>query len=268
MTLKRFSGPLDLLLRLIHNQEMDIFQIDIYQITSQYMEYLKKSPQADLEKSGEFIRMASLLLYIKSKSLIPKEEKENYQEAEKMKEKLSLLLFTYRKFQKAGELLYRRPLLGRDRWKSSRSLILNNPKDNKIQIHREKGQLQLIQSYQKNLINKKVKESYRIKKPIPTLLHRLKQMAEIFTVGSRLKFSQLPPIRQGPYSRLLSFLSLLELSKSGFVSLFQKQLFSNIEIFVKKNLTREAMESFSREKEKTISEELKKESHFQKVKNN
>ena len=256
ITLKNFSGPLDLLLQLIRDQEMDIFQIDIYQITSQYVEYLKKTPQADLERTSDFIRMASILLYIKSKSLIPKEEKENYQEAVEMKERLSQLLFIYQKFQKAGELLYNRPLLGKDCWKSPRSLSFEASENNKIHINRERGQFQLIQAYQTNLMNKKAKESYKIKKPIPTLIHRLKQIADILTIGSKLKFNQLLLIKKGPHSRLLSFLSLLELSKKGFVSLFQKQLFANIEIFVKKNLTKEAVESFSEEEKKVISEKL------------
>ena len=259
--LSSFSGPLDLLLQLIHKQEMDIFQIDIYQITCQYVEYLRKSPQADLEKAGDFIRMASLLLYIKSKSLIPKEEEREEQESTfEMKEKLSQMLFTYQKFQKAGELLYSRPLLGKDCWKSPRSLSFKNQENNKIQIDQEKGQFQLIQAYHKNLMNKKAKESHKIKKPIPTLLHRLKQIAEVLTLGSKLKFSQLLLVNKEPHSQLMSFLSLLELSKKGFVSLFQKRLFSNIEIHVKKNLTREAMESLSYEEEKISSQEQKEES--------
>lgn len=258
VTLKHFSGPLDLLLQLIRSQEMDIFQIDIYQITSQYVEYLKKTPQMDFEKAGDFIRMASILLYIKSKSLIPKEETENHQEIVEMKERLSQMLLTYQKFQKVGEILYNRPILGKDCWSSPRTLTFKNLKDNKIQIHQEQGQSQLIQAYQKNLINKKAKENYNINKPIPTLLHRLRQIADLFIIGSKLNFNHILLINRGTHSKLLSFLSLLELSKNGVVSLLQKKLFSNIEVLVKKNLTKESIENFSQENEKTLSEELGK----------
>ena len=256
--LKQFSGPLELLLQLIHEKEMDIFDIDIYLITSQYVEYLQQTPQADLEKAGDFIRMASILLYIKSKSLIPKEETEDYQEAAQLKKSLSQSLFLYQKFQKIGEILSKRPILGKDCWKSPRSLVFQSSKNNEIQIDKEKGQLQLIQAYQTHIRNKKARESYKINKPIPSLLHRLKQIAGILTVGTRLKFHQILRIHKGPHNRLLSFLSLLELSKKGFISLFQKGLFSNIEILVKKNLSKEAMESFFQKEEKIISEELGK----------
>ena len=128
-----------MLLQLIRKQEMDIFQIDIYKITSQYVEYLKQAPKPDLDIAGDFIRMASILLHIKSKTLLPKEEKEESQEASELKENLIQLLITYQKFQKAGELLYSRILLGKDCWKSPRSLVLKAPKESKIEIRSRKG---------------------------------------------------------------------------------------------------------------------------------
>lgn len=253
--LEHYSGPLDLLLQLIRKQEMDIFQIDIYTITHQYVEYLKQVPAPDLEMAGDFIRMASVLLHIKSKSLLPKEEQEEDKlSASDLKNNLSQLLLAYQKFQKTGELLYSRILLGRDCWKSPRILSLKDPTKTKIEIDKEKGVFQLSQAYHKSLIDRKAKKNYKIYKPVPSFLHRLKQIAEFFTVGARLKFNQLTLIKQETHSRLLSFLSILELSKAGFVSLLQKQLFSNIEIFVKKAVTEESINEISREEEQTMSE--------------
>ena len=250
--LENYSGPLALLLELIRKQEMDILKVDIHKITHQYIEYLKQVPEPDLETAGDFIRMASILLHIKSKSLLPKEEQEeDQQDTSDLKHKLSRLLLTYQKFQKIGEILYERVLLGRDCWKSHRTLDLKDKMKTEIQIDKERGGFQLIQAYHTNLIARKAKGNYRIPKPIPSFLHRLKQIGEVFTSGASLKFNQLVSIRKGKYSRLLSFLSVLELSRSGFVSLFQKQLFSNIDIFVKKPVTKESIKRIAMEEEKT-----------------
>ena len=259
--LEQYSGPLDLLLDLIRKQEMDIFQIDIYKITHQYVEYLKQVPKPNLEMAGDFIRMASLLIYIKSKSLLPKEEQEEEgQELSELKNKLSQLLVVYQKFQKMGELLYKRKLLGKDCWKTPQKFSeLKTQEEVKIEIDKEKGAFQLIQFYQKSLINRKAKENYQINQAIPSLFHRLKQMAELFTMGTRLKFSQLILIHKAKYSHLLSFLSILELSKAGFISLVQKQLFSNIEIFVKKPITEKTIKEISLEEETIHLKDLNKE---------
>ena len=248
--LDHYSGPLDLLLQLIRRQEMDILQIDIHKITRQYIEYLKQAPVPDLETAGDFIRMASILLYIKSKSLLPEKEQEEEPEVSELKEKLSRLLANYQKFQKAGELLYRRTLLERDCWRSPKSLILKDSRETKIEIDREKGLFQLVQPYHKSLTDRRAKDNYQMSRPIPSLLQRLKQTAEIFTAGARLKYSQLVLVKKEKYSRLLSFLSLLELSKAGFVTLFQKQLFTNIEILVKKTVTEQSIKQMNPEEEK------------------
>lgn len=248
--LENYSGPLDLLLQLIRKQEMDIFRIDIHAITKQYVRYLQKIPKPDLENAGDFIRIASWLVYIKSKSLIPDEKTEEESPSSNLKNKLTRLLASYQKFQKAGEILYKRILLGRDCWKSPHSFSLSAPKENKINIDKEKGLFQLSQAYHQSLEARKARQNYKIAQPVPSFLRHLRQIAEIFTMGARLKFNQLVCIHKGKYSRLLSFLSILELSKLGFVQLLQKQLFSGIEIFVKRQITEESIKkNFSENEE-------------------
>ena len=235
---------------------MDIFKIDIYKITKEYVEQIQQAPQPSLEKAGDFIRMASWLLYIKSKSLLPEEEdQEDLAEAQDLKKQLSQLLAEYQKFQKISQIMYSRKLLGRDCWNSPRAFNLKRPKeDHQIDIDKEKGVFQLCQIYHQLGAVKKAKASYKISQPIPSLLHRLKQTAQLFKLGFRLKFKQLVRENRTQYSFLLSFLSILELSKAGFVSLFQKDLFSNIEIFVKKAVTEEALRGITEDQEDSISQ--------------
>ena len=80
--LEEFSGPLDLILHLVKESKMDIFNIEIEEITRQYLEYLDKMEEMNLEVTSEYLVMASELMYIKSKMLLPKKPKEDGEEEE------------------------------------------------------------------------------------------------------------------------------------------------------------------------------------------
>ena len=246
--LDSFSGPLDLLLQLIRDNEMDIFKIDISQITDQYINYLAKVSQPDLNRVGDFIRIASWLIYLKSKSLVPQDKKEEEEpDLKELQKKLSSLLAVYQKFQKLALFLSSQNILGRDCWKSAHTFQFQLSKENRIKIDEEKGLFQLIQAYYTKLLEQKNKKNYKVLQPLPSLFHHLKETAHFFKMGLRLKFSHLLLIRKTPYSFLLSFLSVLELSKSGFINLFQQSLFSNIDIVVKKTITNEALKEITDE---------------------
>ena len=76
VTLQQFEGPLDLLLHLIEKAEVDIRYVFVSEITSQYLEYISAADDLDMDLSSEFITMAATLLYIKSRSLLPKPPRE------------------------------------------------------------------------------------------------------------------------------------------------------------------------------------------------
>ena len=78
--LEGFEGPLDLLLHLVDKSEVDIYEISIHEITEQYMEYLREMQRLELEITSEFLVMASTLLYIKSKMLLPRPPAEEPEE--------------------------------------------------------------------------------------------------------------------------------------------------------------------------------------------
>jgi segregation and condensation protein A len=113
MTIKikvsNFEGPFDLLLHLIKKSEMDIYDIKIYEVTSQYLEYLDSMKEMDLEVTSEFIVVAATLLEIKSRMLLPKEKKtdENDSEDDPRKQLVDKLL-EYKKFKAAAEFLRQR----------------------------------------------------------------------------------------------------------------------------------------------------------------
>mgnify|MGYP005834561675 CR=1 FL=1 len=98
--IEKFEGPLDLLFHLIEKNKMNIYDIPISEITDQYMDYLFSMKQMDLEIASEFLVMASALLHIKSKMLLPKPKKEeNSQEEEDPRQQLVVSLLEYKKYK-------------------------------------------------------------------------------------------------------------------------------------------------------------------------
>src|SRR5512136_1790346 len=111
--LEGFEGPLDLLLHLIQKNELDIFNIPIAVITEQYLEYLQLMKVLNLDMAGEYLLMASTLLHIKSRMLLPKSSEEEEEEEDPRAELVRRLLEYQRYKQAAGEL-EKRPMLDRD----------------------------------------------------------------------------------------------------------------------------------------------------------
>lgn len=100
-----YDGPLDLLLDLIKKNEMDIYNIQVSEITSQYLAYLARIKALDLEIAGEFIVMAATLLYIKSKMLLPQDGTEDEEEGGDPRAELVRKLLEYQAFKHAAKEL-------------------------------------------------------------------------------------------------------------------------------------------------------------------
>jgi segregation and condensation protein A len=117
VALPQFEGPLDLLLSLIQEHKLDIFDIPIAFLTERYLEYVEQARALDLDVAGEYLLMAATLAHIKSRLLLPREQ---VQEADAQelgpdpREELIRRLLEYQKYRMAGQDLAARPRLGRD----------------------------------------------------------------------------------------------------------------------------------------------------------
>src|SRR5580692_5245676 len=121
--LDTYDGPLDLLLDLIKKQEIDIHNIPIAKITGQYLEYLHKLEQLDMDISADFIYMAATLIYIKSKMLLPPDPLAGPEDLGDPRAELVQRLVEHEKFKNAAQLLYERQQLEAHVWsKPERSL--------------------------------------------------------------------------------------------------------------------------------------------------
>lgn len=119
--LQKFEGPLDLLLHLIREHKMDIYDIPIAEITKQYIDYLDQMEEMNLDIAGEFLLMASTLTYIKSRLLLPQESKGDIFDDEGADPRAELVrrLLEYQRFKEVADGLKMRPLLGKDVFRSN-----------------------------------------------------------------------------------------------------------------------------------------------------
>jgi len=110
--LEVFEGPLDLLLYLIKQDEIDIYDVSLERITRQYLEYLQAFKELNIELAGEFIVMAANLIYLKSRSLLPIDQQPPEEDAEEDDPRWDLIrqLIEYKKFKEAAADLHLRQL--------------------------------------------------------------------------------------------------------------------------------------------------------------
>jgi len=146
-----FEGPMDLLVYLIKKHEVDIYDIPIALITDQYIKYLEWLKTMDLEYAGDFVVMASTLMQIKSKMMLPVHEIEDDEDAEDPRLEIARPLMEYLQLKSAAEQLSERSLLGRDtfvRTPKNKDLLIDDS-DEIIKI----GLFELIDAFQKILDN-------------------------------------------------------------------------------------------------------------------
>ena len=98
-----FEGPLDLLLHLIKKSKMEIFDIEISEITNQYLNYIKQMSEMNLDIASEYLVMASELIELKSRKLLPKKEEDEDEEEENPEEELKRRLNEYKKYKESTE---------------------------------------------------------------------------------------------------------------------------------------------------------------------
>ena len=223
----QFAGPLDLLLHLIRKEEMNVLDIDIQKITSQYLNYIKNMRKLDLEGAGDFITMAATLLHIKSRMLLPPQEQEDEEGLEDPRQELVSRLLEYESLQKASDHLYNRSLLGRDVFKRGQTESFQSPLNGKILL--DEGGLLSLMAFYRGAVLKIKKSVHQVARKSLSVAQRIGQLKGQLVLGRRLLFRDLIPSTQGMRSQVIvTFLSLLELGKMGYISLYQSGTFSDI----------------------------------------
>jgi len=227
--LPKFEGPMALLLYLIRKEEMDIFDIKVHEITKQYLEFIKLMKELDLELAGEFISMASTLIHIKSRMLLPQygENGEVIEQEDPRKELVQRLL-EYQKYQEASKNLYERNLLGRDVFARGIREKLDTKED---EIVLEDNALFSLISAYRNAIRSIKKKIHQVAAKAQSIASRILEIKDRLPIGSRIGMSELiDSLTEKRRQVLITFLSLLELGKMGFVTLYQAETYQEIYI--------------------------------------
>ncbi|MDO5715048.1 MAG: segregation/condensation protein A [Tissierellia bacterium] len=231
-----YEGPMDLLLDLIKDNEIDIYDIPISLITEQFLNYLDQAAQINLELTSEFILMASTLVEIKSKMLIPKTsftKEEMVEEEEKdPREELVRKLLEYEKYKEASELLrksqeYEKKALYKVREEIHSLEDLDLIKEGDIQ-KLSKAFLAILQRNKSRNITSIYRDKFTVEEGISNILSRL--------LGHRtLSFEGLLEEDSTKIEIITYFLSLLELIKMGTVIAKQHLNNQDIIIFLRKD---------------------------------
>ncbi len=229
--LENFEGPLDLLCHLIDKNKMDIYDINLSEITDQYIEYINQMEQMNLEVTSEFLVMSSTLLYLKSKHLLPKEQDN---EEEITEEELIRRIIEYKKYKEVTQKL----------------------KDNFIEyskrFYKRTEEIELPkQKIEKQYNSEMIPEAYR--KILQKNTEKINQNAsniekiaitETYTVGDTVKemYRALIKFKKFTFNKLFSvkkhnkkevvtaFSGLLEMSRRNKVVTEQNELFGDIEV--------------------------------------
>lgn len=234
VVLETFEGPLDLLLHLIEKAEVDIYDIPISKITDQYMEYLTKMEKLDLEVTSEFLVMASTLLEIKSKMLLPKskdnENTDNEEEQEDPRYDLVKRLLEYKRYKVASEQL--REI------EKSQNKVFYKPQEDLSHFETEDEVLEdldlekLIKAL-KNILKKKNKsyepvnfdEIHRDEITLDECIDNVKNKLE---ERDRIKFTELFNENVTRTEIVVTFLSILEVVRLKYATVIQEEDFSDI----------------------------------------
>ena len=226
--LEMFEGPLDLLLHLIHKNELDITNIPVALITDQYLEYLKLMKVLNLDIAGEYLLMASTLLYIKSKMLLPSSSEEEEEEGEDPRAELIRRLLEYQKYKEAAFELEKRPMLDRDVFLRSTPMEVEDAgEEERVEV----SLFELIEAFRKILERVKAEEFHEV------VLDRLsveEKAQEILSLLQREKrsmaFHLLFPEQASRRVIIITFLAILELVKMKLVRIFQLAPFETIRL--------------------------------------
>ena len=225
--LEQYEGPLDLLLDLIRKQEINVYDIPIARITSQYLEYMQKAMELDIELSSEFVYMAATLIHIKSKLLLPRDpELEKIDPQEDPRQELVERLLEHERFQNAAEMLQQKRIVEEAMW--------SNPQMQSF-LSEEEPVLaatifDLVKTFQTVLERKKNRPIYEVNKEdvsVPDMIHFLRDQLERSRRDS-LSAMQLFERQRSRRAVICLFLALLELVRREAVQLTQGEAFSDI----------------------------------------
>ena len=225
--LPQYEGPLDLLLDLIRKHKINIYDIPIHQITNQYLDYLKQAQNLNIDLGGEFVFMASTLILIKSKTLLPKDPTIPEDEQEDPRDELVRQLLDHEKYVQAAQMLREKRLFEENVWSNppAKAFLDDDPAGVAADV------FDLVKTFEEVLERFKRRPVYEVNDEDVSVASRIEfiknmLMSEDRPVDLLDVFERQPGVR----ALIATFLAVLELVKLEAVVLRQAELFGAIEM--------------------------------------
>jgi segregation and condensation protein A len=219
ITLGEFEGPLDLLLYLIRQEQVNIYEIPIARITDEYLRYLNLMQELDLTVAGDFLVMAAQLIELKSRMLLPRDPLAPAEEEDDPRAELVNRLLEHEKFKAAAEMLWSRATV--ERAVFTRAEIETDKNNPEVAV----GLFDLLRVFQHILARRKeeiLMEIEREEVSMAEMIERLRNMVRSAGELNLLKFFERAQSRR---ELVVAFLSVLELVRLSEISLIQRETF-------------------------------------------
>ena len=226
-----FEGPLDLLLHLIKKSKMEIFDIEISEITNQYLKYIESMSEMNLDIASEYLVMASELIEMKSRKLLPNKKDEEESSEEELinpEEELKRRLLEYKKYKESTSV-FRSLEENRSSYYTKAPESLQKYSKEKLENDGNVSVMDLLEAFEKLL------ERQNLNKPLNTKIarkelsvkERVVKIREILKLKKKINFIELFDDFSKPYV-VVTFLSILEMAKNKEITLKQDNNFSDI----------------------------------------
>ena len=226
--LEAFEGPLDLLLYLIRRQNLDILEIDVAEITKQYLGYIELMTSIQLELAAEYLVMAAMLAEIKSRMLLPRQQSEDEDEEDPRAELIKRLQ-EYERFKQAAEDIDELPRMGRDIHRATAEA----PDRDQQRPHPDVDMRELVTALADVLKRSEMFESHQIEMEKLSTRERMSQVMDNLRNNQFVPFVALFTLEEGRLGVVVTFLAVMELIKESLVEIVQSENFGPIHVKAK-----------------------------------
>jgi segregation and condensation protein A len=228
--LDNFEGPLDLLLHLIKQSEVNIYDIPIALITRQYLDYIDLMQEMNLDVAGEFLVMAATLIHVKSRMLLPRPDPTQEDPLEDPRDALMLRLLEHQKFKAAAELLHERETIRSAQWSRPDGAVedlTDHPPEPELEV----DLFSLLTAFRGVL----ERANRRAKVPLPAehipIEDRIEELLAKLSETEACGFEDLFADVQTRAGLIVTFLALLEMIRLKLVRVFQSGAMSPIRVY-------------------------------------
>lgn len=224
--LEAFEGPLDLLLYLIRKENIDILDIQVAQITHQYMGYVELMKAVRLELAAEYLVMAAMLAEIKSRMLLPRSKHSTVEDEDDPRAELIRRLQEYERIKSAAEDLDEIPRMGRDVFIAQAIA----PEARARRLMADVALEEVLLAMSEVLRRANMFESHQVSRETLSTRERMSMVLEALRDGSFVPFTRLFTVEEGRLGVVVTFMAILELVKESLIELVQNEAFSEIHV--------------------------------------